>query len=233
MNALPDKPLNDSTVVFDLDGTLIDTAPDLLRALNQVLDLEGLAHPAEAVVRGFVGHGARALIEKATGAAGAHYTETRLDQLTAAFLDFYAADIAALSRPFPGAVAALDALAEAGARLAICTNKRTGLSVQLLETLGLAARFAAIVGADSVAARKPDAGHFLETVSRSGGAGAPSLLIGDTDTDAVTARAAGVPFVLVRFGYGDADAIARTMGADAIIDSFEELPALTRTLLER
>jgi phosphoglycolate phosphatase len=89
------------------------------------------------------------------------------------------------------------------------------------------------VGADSVAAHKPDASHFLETVSRAGGAGAPSFLIGDTNTDAVTAKAAGVPFVLVRFGYGDADTIARTTGADALIDGFEELPALARTLLER
>lgn len=227
------NPLNDSTIVFDLDGTLVDSAPDLLRALNQVLDHEGLPHPAEGVVRKLVGHGAKRLIERATALSGAHYTDARLDQLTEAFIDFYAADIAGLTRPYPGVVETLDAFAAAGARLAVCTNKRTSLSVQLLEALGLADRFATIVGADAVTARKPDPGHFLETVSRAGGAGKAALLIGDTEADAAAAKAAGAPVILVRFGYGDADAIAATIGADALIDAYEELPALARTLLIR
>src|SRR5262249_46631693 len=111
--------------------------------------------------------------------------------------------------------------------------KRTGLSVQLLEALGLAGRFAAIVGSDSVTARKPDPGHFLETVSRAGGAGRSALMIGDTEADAAAAKAAGAPVILVRFGYGDAQAIAADIGADALIATYEELPALARTLLIR
>jgi phosphoglycolate phosphatase len=226
-------PLHGATIVFDLDGTLVDSAPDLLRALNQVLDLDGLPHPPAATVHKLVGHGARRLIERATTLCGAHYTETRLDQLTEAFIDFYARDIASLSRPYPGVVAVLDEFAAAGAILAVCTNKRTDLSVQLLEALGLAERFAVIVGADAVAARKPDPGHVLETVSRAGGAKERALMIGDTEADAAAAKAAEVPVVLVRFGYGDAEAVAASIGADALIESYEELPALARTLLIR
>jgi phosphoglycolate phosphatase len=231
----PEAPLSlaGATIVFDLDGTLVDTAPDLLRALNQVLDLEGLPHPAEAVVRKLVGHGARPMISRATALAGAHYTEDRLDQLTAAFVDFYAADIAGMSRPFPGAVEAMDALEAEGARLAICTNKRQSLSVQLLEALGLAQRFTAIVGADAVAARKPDPHHVIETVSRAGGALERALMIGDTEADLAAAKAAATPVVLVRFGYGDAEALATTYAPDGLISTYEELPALARTLLIR
>jgi phosphoglycolate phosphatase len=222
--------LTDSTLVFDLDGTLVDTAPDLLRALNHVLDLEGLTHPPEAVVRHYVGHGARTLIERAAKYCGAAYTDDRLEQLTAAFIDFYAADIAGLSRPFPGAVEALDELAAAGARLAVCTNKRTGLSVQLLEALNLAPRFAAIVGADSVAARKPDPGHFLETVSRAGGDPRRAVMIGDTHVDAAAARGAGAPVIIVRFGYAEHP---EAIEANALIDGYGELAAQARRLLSR
>jgi phosphoglycolate phosphatase len=224
---MPDA-LTDSTIVFDLDGTLVDTAPDLLRALNRVLDIEGLAHPPESVVRFFVGHGARSLIERSTRLCGATYTAERLDQLTAAYVEFYAEDIAALSRPFPGVIEAMDELEAAGAKLAVCTNKLTHLSVKLLEALGLAHRFSAIVGADSVPARKPDAGHFLETVSRAGGQAQKAIMVGDSDTDAGTARAAGAPFIMVRFGYmQDPDAV----GADILIDGYEELVAAARRLL--
>jgi phosphoglycolate phosphatase len=222
------QPLNGATIVFDLDGTLVDSAPDLLRALNEVLDMEGLPHPAEAVVRHLVGHGARRLIERATALCGANYTAERLDQLTAAFVEFYAADIAQLTRPYPGAVAALDELAAEGAILAICTNKLTGLSVQVIEALGLSDRFAAIVGPDAVTARKPDPHHFLETVSRAGGDAKRALMVGDTQADAGAARGAGAPIILARFGYGEN---VEALAADGYIDGYEELAALVRRLL--
>ncbi len=222
--------LTDSTLVFDLDGTLVDTAPDLLRALNHVLDLEGLTHPPEAVVRHYVGQGALVLIERAAKYCGAAYTDDRLEQLTAAFIDFYAADIAALSQPFPGAVEALDELAAAGARLAVCTNKRTSLSIQLLEALDLAQRFSAIVGADSVTACKPDPRHFLETVSRAGGDPRRAVMIGDTHVDAAAARGAGAPVIIVRFGYAEDPA---AIEGDAMISGYEELAAHARRLLSR
>src|SRR5262249_16574679 len=128
----PMTALTDATIVFDLDGTLIDTAPDLVRALNETLDLEGLPRVAPALVRKLVGQGARALMERAAALAGAHFSAERLDQLTSAYIDFYRTDIAGQSAPFPGVEAALDVLAEEGAKLSVCTNKRTDLSVQLL-----------------------------------------------------------------------------------------------------
>ncbi|HRK64046.1 MAG TPA: HAD hydrolase-like protein, partial [Terricaulis sp.] len=141
--------LADAMIVFDLDGTLVDTAPDLVRALNETLDLEGLPHIPLATVRRMVGQGARHLLIRATERAGAAYSAERLDQLTKAFLEFYRADIARHSAPFPGVETALDALADLGAKFAVCTNKRTDLSQQLLDALNLTHRFSAIVGADA------------------------------------------------------------------------------------
>lgn len=220
--------LKGCTIVFDLDGTLVDTAPDLLQALNKVLDLEGLKHPPEIIARNFVGHGARALIVKAAEYCGAHYNDQKLDQLTAAYVDFYRSDIANFSQPFPGVIEAMDELEADGAAFAVCTNKRTDLSVQLLDALGLSSRFRAIVGADSVTAHKPDARHYLETISRAGGELSRSIMIGDSVTDANTARNAGVPVILTRLGYStDIDKIY----CDALISGFEELAATTRRLL--
>ena len=188
----------DAIVVFDLDGTLVDTAPDLVRALNQTLDLEGLPRVQLDMVRRMVGKGARALIERGAGLAGVSFSVERLDQLTKAFIEHYRADIARDSVPFPGAAAALDALAAEGAKLAICTNKRTDLSQLLLEALGLAAKFSAIIGADAVAQRKPHPEHYRAAVSRAGGSVRRSLMVGDTATDVAAAKGAGAPVALVR-----------------------------------
>jgi len=167
-----------ATIVFDLDGTLVDTAPDLLRVLNVVLDQEGLPHPPMEKVRFFIGQGARRLIERAAELEGVRFADDKLDAMLRVFVDLYAADIARDSAPFPGTVAALDALSEAGATLAVCTNKRTGLSVKLLDALGLTSRFAAIVGADSVPHKKPHPDHYRATVAQAGGDVARSVMIG-------------------------------------------------------
>jgi phosphoglycolate phosphatase len=221
--------LSDATIVFDLDGTLVDTAPDLVQALNRTLDLEGLPRAPVAAVRKLVGQGARALIERGAALADVRFSAERLEQLTNAFIGFYSAEIAAESRPFPGAVEALDAFAGAGAALAICTNKRTHLSRQLLAALGLEARFAAVVGADSVANRKPHPDHYLEAVARAGGRLQRSVMVGDTAADIDAARAAGAPSILVSFGYSEAS--PETLGADAIIAHFSALPGVVRRLL--
>jgi phosphoglycolate phosphatase len=218
-----------ATIVFDLDGTLVDTAPDLVRALNETLDIEGLPHAPLGAVRRMVGQGARILIERAAGFAGAHYSAERLDQLTRAFIEFYRADIAGRSAPFEGVEAALDDLAAAGARLAVCTNKRTDLSLQLLQALSLAGRFAAIVGADAVAERKPHPDHYRAAVARAGGVLESSMMVGDTAADVASARDAGAPVAVVRFGYCDGE--VEQLGADAILDGFAELPACSRRLL--
>ncbi|MBI1187943.1 MAG: HAD hydrolase-like protein [Alphaproteobacteria bacterium] len=218
-----------AVIAFDLDGTLVDTAPDLVRALNQTLELEGLAPVSVAAVRRIVGHGARAMIAQAATLTGVRFSDERLDALTLRFVDFYRADIAGQSRPFPGAAETLRALRDAGATLAVCTNKRTALSEALLHALGLADWFAAIVGADAATARKPDPRHLIETVTRAGGAIARAVMIGDSSTDVGAARGAGAPIVLVSFGYLDAP--AEELGADMVVDSFSEIEGAARRLL--
>jgi len=221
--------LADATIVFDLDGTLVDTAPDLVRALNETLDLEGLPHVALPVLRRIVGQGARELIVRATTRAGASYSADRLDQLTNAFVEFYRADIARESKPFPGLEPALDALAALGAKFAVCTNKRTDLSQQLLDALNLSRRFSAIVGADAVAQKKPHPDHFRAAVTRAGGVVRRSVMIGDTAADVGAARGAGAPVALVRFGYCEED--VERLGADVLLTHFNELTTACRRLL--
>jgi phosphoglycolate phosphatase len=218
------------TVVFDLDGTLIDTAPDLLRALDVVLAAEGVTAPPFEEMRLMVGHGARALITRAAAANDIVWADDKLDRLTENFVAVYAADIARDSRPFPNCVEALDALTAAGATLAVCTNKRTGLSVQLLQQLGLADRFAAIVGADSVPARKPSPEHLRATVAAAGGDMRRAIMIGDGVPDVGAAKAAGAPVIGVRFGYCEEG--IDTLGADLAIDDFSELPGAVRRLVK-
>jgi phosphoglycolate phosphatase len=222
--------LADTVIAFDLDGTLADTAPDIAYALNQTLDLEGLAHLKTKAVRAMIGHGARALIEHATVTAGAQFSGARLDQLTEAFISFYRADIARESRLYPGAQEALSELAASGAKLAVCTNKRTDLSTLLLQRLGVSDRFSAIVGADAVAERKPHPEHYRAAISRAGGTVRRSLMVGDSAADVNAARGAGAPSIVVSFGYGG-NGGAESLGADRIISRYAELPAACRTLL--
>ena len=218
-----------ATIVFDLDGTLVDTAPDLLRVLAEILAGEGLAPPPFEKARLMVGQGARAMIERAAAWQGAVWPATKLDALTETFVAIYAADIARESRPFPGVLEALDALDAAGATLAVCTNKRTGLSVRLLEALAMRTRFAAIVGADSVPARKPDPGHYLATVAAAGGDPRRSVMIGDSIADIGAAKAAQAPSIAVRFGYCEEG--VETLGADLIVDHYDDLGAAVRRLV--
>ncbi|MEZ6022301.1 MAG: phosphoglycolate phosphatase [Hyphomonadaceae bacterium] len=221
--------LADATIVFDLDGTLVDTAPDLVRALNETLDLEGLPHARLDQVRHMVGQGARILIERATAVSGVSFAPARLDQLTQAFVEFYRADIARHSTPFPGVVDALDTLAALGAKFAVCTNKRTDLSQQLLHALQLSERFSAIVGADAVAQRKPHPDHYRAAVTRAGGVVRRSVMVGDTAADVGAARGAGAPVAVVTFGYCDDG--AEKLGADVLLDRFSELAPACRRLL--
>ncbi len=221
--------LADATIVFDLDGTLVDTAPDLVRALNETLDLDGLPHMKLETVRALVGRGARTLIERAAALSGVTFSGERLDKLTAQFIDFYRADIARGSKPFPGVAEALKALMGLGAKVAVCTNKRTDLSVQLLEALEMAQYFSAIVGADAVADRKPHPDHYRAAVSRAGGVPRRSLMVGDTIADVAAARAAGAPCIVVAFGYSDV--AAESLGADVLLRHFSDLTPICRRLL--
>jgi phosphoglycolate phosphatase len=221
--------LADATIVFDLDGTLVDTAPDLVRALNQTMDLEGLPRATLETARLTVGYGARVMIEKACALHGVTFSASRLDQLVDECVSFYRADIARESKPYPQALDALDALSALGAKLAVCTNKRTELSVQLLEALGIANRFSVIVGADAVTQKKPHPEHYIATVERAGGTVRRSVMVGDTAADVGAARGAGAPVIAVRFGYCDIG--AERLGADVLIDRFSELAPACRRLL--
>ncbi|MCS6987330.1 MAG: phosphoglycolate phosphatase [Sphingomonadaceae bacterium] len=209
-----------TTVVFDLDGTLVDTAPDLAAALNHALAVLGRPPVAPASVRTMVGRGARALLERGlatTGGASPELVEAGLDP----FLDHYRAHIARLSRPFPGVEPTLDRLAAAGRRLAVCTNKPEALTHALLAKLGWTGRFAAVLGADSRPFRKPDPRHLWAAIEAAGGSPADAVFVGDTAVDLATARAAGVRFVLAAFGYLD-DPV-EPLGPDASIAHMAEL----------
>jgi phosphoglycolate phosphatase len=212
-----------ATIVFDLDGTLVDTAPDLMGTLNVLLEREGIATLPLETARSIIGQGAKALLARGFAAAGRPLEEPRLSRLFDDFITHYLAHIADLSRPFDGAVAALDDLAAAGARLAVCTNKRTDLSVALLRALGLEGRFAAIVGADAAPAPKPDPRHLTTAIRRAGGRIDCAVMVGDSASDARAARNAGTPLVLVSFGYTDIP--ARDLQPDVLIDHFADLPA--------
>ncbi|KQT53289.1 phosphoglycolate phosphatase [Aureimonas sp. Leaf454] len=209
--------------VFDLDGTLVDTAPDLAASLNHCLASAGLAPVPLADIRPHAGHGARRMIQFAYGRAGHPLLDQDLETQLARFLSHYEANIAVASRPFPGILGAMDRLGAAGYRLAVCTNKREQLARLLLAELGLAERFAAICGSDTFAAMKPDPVHLLGTIDRAGGRPAGSFLVGDTATDTDAAIAACVPCILVDFGYAP-DERARA-GASRIIRHYDELDA--------
>ena len=217
--------LKDMTIVFDLDGTLVDTAPDLTNALNDALIRRGHRPIPQETIRQAVGFGARVMIEEALHRAGALED---IDAMLADFLVHYEANIAAESRPFPGAVASLDALAASGARLAVCTNKTEAFSKKLLFSLGMAQRFAAVCGQDSFAFRKPDPRHLTATIAAAGGDLGRALMVGDSVTDIDAAKAAGIPVVAVDFGYTDRH--VREFEPSKVISHFDEL---TVALAER
>ncbi len=215
---------NGWTLVFDLDGTLVDSAPDLIGTLNAVLGTDGLPALPLDQGRDLIGHGARALLRRGYEAAGAPLTAEALDVRFALFLDLYVGRIADLSRPYPGCVEALTALKAEGYTLAVTTNKRTDLSVALTDALGLTGLFACVYGPDRVSARKPDAAHLLEAIAACGGRSDRALMVGDSSLDAGAAHAAGLPFVAVGFGY--ADVPISTMEPWAVLDHYDDFSAL-------
>jgi phosphoglycolate phosphatase len=211
------------TIVFDLDGTLIDTAPDLIDTLNIILTQESLPAIPFATARKLIGGGAKVMIERALAAERRSCSPKEVDHLYRAFVAHYAAHIADRSRPFPKLEATLEGLAAAGHRLAVCTNKLEWLSVRLLQTLKLAQHFAAICGQDTFGMQKPDPHIFRRTVRRAGGEPARAIMIGDSGIDIATARGANVPVIAVDFGYSDVP--IETLKPDRIISSYAELPA--------
>ncbi|MBR0712482.1 HAD family hydrolase [Bradyrhizobium liaoningense] len=217
------------TIVFDLDGTLVDTAPDLIAALNHVLDREGLPPVPMQSARTMIGAGARKLIERGLEAEGRMVSLEDMDRMTADFIAYYADHIAVESRPFEGLEAALDDLSARGHRLAVCTNKLEWLSKRLLDQLGLTPRFAAICGADTFGVQKPDPTILRETVARAGGQVAASIMVGDAGTDVGVARRAGVPVIGVSFGYTDVPIVE--LKPDRLIHHMRDLPEAASSLM--
>lgn len=212
-----------ATFVFDLDGTLIDTAPDLIRAGNHTLALVGLAPVDPALLRPAISHGARVVITTALSHHGRTLNDAAVDDLLDQFLAYYADNIAVDSRPFPAMTTRLDHYASRGVRLAVCTNKREHLSRKLLAALGLDTRFQAIAGRDTFPVCKPDPEHLFGAISLAGGDRRRAVMVGDSNTDVLTAKAAGIPVIGVTFGYTDQP--VTELGCDAVIDHYDELDA--------
>ena len=218
------------TVVFDLDGTLADTAADLIATLNVVLSREGLAPVPEAHARPLVGAGAKALIECGFAASGRDLTPDRLDELYRFFLTWYADHICVETRLYPGAERALRRLDAAGCRFAVCTTKCEAHAVPVLERLRVADRFAAICGRDTFPYIKPDPRHITLTIDRAGGRPERAVMVGDSRTDIVAAQAAGIPVIAVPFGYTDIP--VSELGPDQVIAHFDDLDGAVETFIE-
>ena len=208
-------------VVFDLDGTLVDTAPDLINALNFILAREGLPPVPLHSARNMIGAGARKLLERGLELDGRTVSLAELDRLTGDFISHYAEHIADASRPFDGLEAALDDLESAGYRFAVCTNKLEWLSKRLLDRLNLSPRFSAICGADTFGVSKPDPAILRQTVARAGGELKSAIMVGDAGPDVGVARRAGVPVICVSFGYTEVP--VADLKPDRIIDHMDEL----------
>jgi phosphoglycolate phosphatase len=221
--------LTGCTIAFDLDGTLVDSAPDIHTALNKVMAAEGLAPASFEDARRFVGQGARALIVRALAVHKIHPEPKKLDALTESYIAAYAEDICSRSQVYDGLIPVLDALAASGAALSVCTNKRTDLSICLLDALNLSRHFVAIVGGDAVKNRKPHPDHFIAAVRAAHGDPARALMVGDSINDVAAAKAANAPVAVYAHGY--TDTAPALLGADAVFNHYNELPDLALRLL--
>jgi phosphoglycolate phosphatase len=208
-------------VIFDLDGTLLDTAPDLLRALNTVLAEVGLPAVDRSSVEYNFGHGAKSLIIEGFRRAGQVLPDEAVEPYVRRFLDLYAAGVAVETEAFPGAVAAMDRLAQHGVGFAVCTNKREYLARPLLQHLDLLDRFDAVLGGDSLPVRKPDPQHILSTIAAAAADATQTVMVGDSDADIKAAKAAGIPVIGVNFGYSPVP--VASFEPDAVIDRFDDL----------
>ncbi len=218
------------TIVFDLDGTLADTAADLIAALNSVLASEKLPPLPVAKARGLVGQGGRDLIRRGFAEDGRKLEADQLETLFRNFLLFYDANIAVHTKLYPGVVAALDDFGRDGWKLAVCTNKIERMSTKLLDRLGLLERFAFVSGQDTFNILKPDPTPLLKTIGKCGGTPARALMVGDSAADVGAARGAGVKVVGVDFGYTEIP--MAELSPDALISHFDALHGAANRLLD-
>ena len=224
-----ERDLQGWTIAFDLDGTLVETAPDLMGTLNRMLSARDIPQMPVEAAQHLVGFGALALLRHGFQEAGAAWDEAQAPALLEEFLADYIQHIADLSRPYEGVVEMLERLTDRGAILCVATNKRTDLSVALIEALDLTRWFAVICGPDKVSAKKPDGAHIREAVQMSGGDPARAIMVGDGAPDVQAAKSAGVPCVAVTFGYTPIP--AEDLGGDVLIDHFGDLEEAVDGLL--
>jgi phosphoglycolate phosphatase len=215
--------MSNPAIIFDLDGTLAETAGDLSDAVNHALEIIGRPALAMRELRNFIGGGLRQMIVRGLERTGGAPSEARTDELLEQAFAFYAANLCRRSEAFPGVPEVLGGLRQAGHALAVCTNKSMRFTTPLLADLGLDGFFSVVMGGDSLAVRKPDPGHLLAVVAALGGVPENAIMVGDSLTDVRTAKAAGIPVVAVSFGYSEVP--PAELGADALIDHFRELPA--------
>jgi phosphoglycolate phosphatase len=216
-------PLPAPILVFDLDGTLVDTAPDLAQTLNVVLTRHGYERVHYDQARMMIGGGARFMLDRALQSQDANVTSADIDRMFDAFVEHYAANIADASRPFPGLAGALDRLAQDGFIFAVCTNKLEDLSLRLLDALDLTKRFAFICGQDTFGVKKPHPDVLRLTIERAGGSTQDAIMIGDSATDIDTAHGAGIPVIAVDFGYTEIP--VTKLNPTRVISHFDALPA--------
>lgn len=211
------------TIVFDLDGTLVETAPDLVHATNHALAVRGLEPVAPEEIRPFISFGARVMIRKGLAFHGHEVPDGEFEILFSRFITYYADNIAVGSHLFPGLTDSLDRLSQRGAMLAVCTNKQEGLSRKLLDALGITSRFVALAGRDTFPVCKPHPDHLHGAIRLAGGDSRHAVMVGDSDVDIATAKAAGIPIVAVDFGYTDVP--VADLAPDAIISHYRDLEA--------
>jgi len=213
-------------LVFDLDGTLVDSVPDLTNSLNKVLREHGYASLTRAEVAPMVGDGVPTLVTRAFAARGGDAAEAA--EALPRYTDLYEANATVLTRPYSGVRDTLEALRRRGYRTAVCTNKPQRATMAVLQGFDLAGLFDGVAGGDRYLVKKPDPGHLLGLIGDLGGSAGQAAMIGDSENDAAVAHAAAVPLVLMRYGY--ARAAPETLGADAVLDRFAELPATLERL---
>jgi phosphoglycolate phosphatase len=219
------------TAVFDLDGTVADTAADLIVAANAALASEGLGPASAAAIKKGVGYGAKAMLQSAIASLGQESEAEQLSRLSIRLVAYYEENIATNTRLFPGFGEAAANLRGAGVKLALCTNKRERLTQRLLSALGIGSLFDAMACGDTFPFHKPDPRHITGVVRLAGGELSAAIMVGDSEADIAAARGAGIPVIATAFGY--AAVPAGELGADAVMHHYEELPALIRALLAK
>jgi len=217
------------TLIFDLDGTLVDSAPDLADALDQLLFEQGASPLGLYVARSLIGHGISNLVAKALDRSGLKLDAPELEKRIKRFHEIYAGNLSRKTRAYPGVKEGLGVFQGQGFRLAVCTNKLEKYSRQILADLGLADHFHQVSGPDTFGIAKPDPRHLLLTIEALGGAGKPAVMIGDSEVDVAVAKAAGVPVLAVTYGY--AKSPLETLNPEGLAASFDQVPKEVNKIL--